>query len=70
LSFQTKPIIANYAQAGSLAKKLLAVYSLEQLDDLLFKFFTTDDKWIREKTGYTFTAFYGTVTKLLTTGGK
>jgi hypothetical protein len=70
LTFGTKPIIPNYAQAGSLAKKLLAVYDVDKLDDLLYEFFHTDDKWVQEKAGYTFSAFYYTVTKLLSKGGR
>jgi hypothetical protein len=70
LTFGTKPVIPNYAQAGSLAKKLLAVYDVDKLDDLLYQFFHTDDKWVQEKTGYTFPAFCYTVTKLLTKGGR
>lgn len=63
-----KPVIDG-GKDGKIIKGLLKIVSLEELKDLLLKFFDSDDPFVL-KSGYTVGAFKSQVNKLRTSHGR
>lgn len=58
------PAPINGGKDAALAKQLLGIYTLEQLEDWVDQFFEMDDAWIQQ-TGYSFGVFRSQLGKVI-----
>lgn len=62
-----KPPVINGGKDGATFKRLLKTYSLDQLKDLVDKFFKMDDEFVK-KAGFTTSVFASQINKIVSTG--
>lgn len=59
-----KLYVANFGMEGKLAKQMLSAYSLDQLKELVDKYFAMEDEFVKNQ-GYKFTIFKTQINVLL-----